>query len=232
MTATAAAQAKVTLRYRQKAAVVLEAWAKVVGGLPTRKAVVHALAIGELESRLGDAWPGHNWGAVQKRSLTSREAETLAARGIFPSGGDAARKAAAAVLPAARDELLWIDRNTKGPYFVWFWAFESDAAAAERFLVALVKQRAGVRAVLAAGTAEDVARAMYASHYYGGVSEDPEVNIQTYARAIRSNAGPIEAALAGWDGSLPAGGTSRWLLVGAAAAAVALVLVVRGGGSS
>ncbi len=194
-------------RYVNKANVVTAAWRALFGTVPTKHAVVLAMAVAEFETHLGDAggtWRGeHNWGAVHKRSLTQAEATALAARGIAPTGGDAAVLSARAILPpTAPDEALHIDDSPSGKYFVWFWAFPTHVAAAKKYLTTLVANRPGVRSVIDTGTADDVASAMYASKYYSGVHKgDDAANIADYARNVSAKALAIESALslAGWD---------------------------------
>ena len=59
-----------------------------------------------------------------------------------------------------------------------------------------------MRSVIDAGTAGDVARAMYQSKYFTGVHKgDDEANIGDYAKNVAAKALAIESALseAGWD---------------------------------
>jgi len=196
-------------RYVNKANVVTAAWRTLFGSTPSKHAVILAMAVAEFETRLGDAggsWKGeHNWGAVHKRGLTAAEGAVLSSHNISPTGGEAAVASARAVLKATGpDEALHIDDGPTGKYFVWFWAFPNDVEAAKKFLSTLIANRPGVRAVIDAGTAGDVARAMYQSKYFTGVHKGDgadEANIGDYAKNVAAKALPIESALsmAGWD---------------------------------
>jgi len=188
-------------RYQRKARVVADAWTALFGAPPSARAVIRAMCVAEFETHLGDArrsWEGeHNWGAIHKRSLTAAERETLDARGISAEGGEDALTAARALLPpTAKDEALHIDSApSRGHYFVWFWAFPSDAAAARKFLQILVAQRPAVRAALEKSDIADTARAMYETHYYDGLFTDPEANIRAYAARLAELEPTITAAL-------------------------------------
>jgi hypothetical protein len=194
-------------RYVNKANVVTAAWRALFGAVPTKHAVILAMAVAEFETRLGDAggsWKGeHNWGAVHKRGLTAAEGAVLSSHSISPTGGEAAVASARAVLPpTASDEALHIDDSPNGKYFVWFYAFPNDVEAAKKFLSTLIANRPGVRSVIDAGTAGDVARAMYQSKYFTGIHKnDDEANIGDYTKNVTAKALPIESALsiAGWD---------------------------------
>ena len=194
-------------RYVNKANVVTAAWRGLFNALPTKHAVILAMAVAEFETHLGDAggsWKGErNWGAVHKRSLTHAEASTLSSQGISPMGGDAAVASARAVVsPTAPDEALHVDDSPNGKYFVWFWAFPNHVEAAKKFLSTLIANRPGVRSVIDAGSADDVERAMYQSKYFSGVHKgDDEANIGDYAKNVAAKALAIESALstAGWD---------------------------------
>ncbi len=184
------ARADEIARYARKAHVVVEAWSSLFGLPPTMRSLVRVMAVAEFETHLGDArgWTGeHNWGAIVKRTLSALERATLAGQGITAEGGSTALAAARALLPAASNEALHIDRSPgRGHHFAWFWAFPSDAEAARKFLQVLVVQRPGVRAVLEHDDVTDVARAMYDAHYYEGDSvNDPEANVRAYARRLR-----------------------------------------------
>jgi hypothetical protein len=191
-------------RYVNKANIVTAAWRALFGAVPAKHAVILSMAVAEFETHLGDAggsWKGeHNWGAVHKRSLKQDEVAKLAASAISPTGGEAAVASARAILPpAAPDEALHIDDSPNGKYFVWFWAFPNHVEAAKKYLTTLIANRPGVRSVIDAGTAGDVATAMYQSKYYSGVHN--AANIADYAKNVATKALAIESALsmAGWD---------------------------------
>jgi len=189
-------------RYQRKARTIVDAWTSLFGAPPSMRAVVRAMCVAEFETHLGDArksWAGeHNWGAIHKRSLTAAEGATLAAHGISAEGGDEALATARALVqPTAKDEALHIDSApSRGHYFVWFWAFPSDAAAARKFLQILVAQRPPVRAALERDDIADTARAMYETRYYDGLYEDPEANIRAYGARLAELEPGIIAALA------------------------------------
>jgi hypothetical protein len=184
-------------RYQQKAQALAQAWAAV---RPTfvlaRNALVLLLAVGELETSLGDWDCSHNWGGIMKRPLTLDEQSVLDDRGITPSSPNALASARAA-LPPGPNEILRVDSAPppKGAYFVWSWAWPNDVQGAEQFVKVLVNHRPGVAAVLDQGSAQDLASAMYASHYYVGTSSSAAANVAGYAAAITKYAPAIDAAL-------------------------------------
>ena len=167
------------------------------------------MSVAQYETRLGEAghlasdrsWAGeHNWGAVQKRSLTSAEAATLAAHGVIASGGEDAVFAARRLLRAGPNEALHRDSSPRrGWYFVWFWSFATDEQAAAKFVEVLVKQRPSVAASIDTATPEQLAAVLYASHYYEGTDADPAKDVATYASKITATGATIAAALTGWD---------------------------------
>lgn len=196
-------------RIWRKARTIVRAWVQVFGAVPTRHAVIRAMSVAEFETRMGDAghtandrsWAGeHNWGAAQKRSLTKEEHATLVAHGVSPAGGEDAVFAARRLLRAGPDEALHRDFSPRfGWYFVWFWSFPTEEQAAAKFVEVLVKDRPSVAAIIDSATPEQLAAAMYASHYYEGTDPDPAKDVAAYARNIAATGATIEAALAGWD---------------------------------
>jgi hypothetical protein len=176
-------------RYQSKARAVVEAWGALFGMSPSLRALVRVMAVAEFESRMGDArgWKDeHNWGAIQKRSLSAVERSVLASSGVAATGGEAALAVARRLVPAGPNEALHLDTSPKsGPYFAWFWAFASDAEAARKFLQVLVVQRPAVRAVLEHDDVRELARAMYETGYYEGFhKDDKDANVRDYARRI------------------------------------------------
>jgi hypothetical protein len=187
-------------RYEEKAQVLVAAWESLFGTAPGFVAMVNAMSVAELETRLGDAWPGeNNWGAVVKRGLSKAEIETLKAHGVSAARGGSGLAAARQLLTPGPNEALHRDSSPEfGPFFAWFWSFETPTQAARKFVDVLVRARPGVRAIIDTATPEDLARAMYESHYYGGFhKDDPEANIRDYARGLRRTRAAIEAALHG-----------------------------------
>lgn len=139
---------------------------------------VHAqalvLGVAEHETRCGDAWPGeHNWGAVQLRRLSPAERVALAAAGVVahPNHTDAARAALANAGLAEPNGALHCDSSPNtGYYFVWFWAFATDALGANQLLHTLYDNESRTRAVLQSDRFDpsEMARAMYSSKYFEG----------------------------------------------------------------
>jgi len=185
-------------RFQDKAETLVTAWQSLFGSAPSFVAMVNAMAVAELETRMGDAWPGeNNWGAVIKRGLSASESETLRANGIAPSGGGPALAAARALLVPGANESLHRDSSPgRGPFFAWFWSFPTAAQAARKFIEVLVGGRSGVRSIIDHASPDELARAMFEAHYYEGFhKDDPEANIRDYATAVRRARGAIEAGL-------------------------------------
>ncbi len=189
-------------RYRRKAGIATAAWVSLFGATPTRNALVRAMSVAEFETHLGDGG-FHNWGGVQKRGLRAEEAALLHVHGIVP-GTEDALKAARGLLAPGSDEVLAQDTSpSSGPYFTWFWSFETDVDAAKKFLEVLVRDRPGVRAIIDQATPDELARAMFASRYFEGFHpNDPEANIRDYARNISATGKAIDSALGG-EGAAP-----------------------------
>jgi len=227
-------------RLQDKAETLALAWQSLFGAAPSFVAMVNAMAVAELETRMGDAWPGeNNWGAVMKRGLSAPESETLRASGIAPSGGAPALAAARALLVPGANESLHRDSSPgRGPFFAWFWSFPTAAQAAKKFLEVLVGGRSGVRAIIDQASPDELARAMFASHYYEGFhKDDPEANIRDYATAIRRARAAIETGLRASTPNAPpqappvgpspsAGGQGSSSFAGAGFAALAVLGVI------
>ncbi len=224
-------------RFEDKARIVVEAWQSLFGAPPSFIAMVNAMAVAELETRMGDSWPGeNNWGAVVKRGLSKEEAATLRANGISASGGAPALAAARKLLTPGPNEALHRDSSPEfGPFFAWFFSFDTPEQAARKFVDVLVRARPGVRAIIDHASPEDLARAMYESHYYGGFhKDDPEANIHDYAIAIRRNRRLIEAALGGVvpePAPAPTASKPNFAAVGLAIAALGILVIARLGKS-
>jgi hypothetical protein len=185
-------------RFEEKARILSSAWQSLFGVLPSFVAMVNAMSVAEFETRMGDAWPGeNNWGAVMKRGLTKDEAALLRQNGVSAAGGADAVAKARTLLIAGPNEALHRDSSPEfGPYFAWFWSFETPEQAAKKFLDVLVRARPGVRKIIDHATPDELARAMYESFYYAGFhKDDPEANVRDYARGIRRTRAAIEAAL-------------------------------------
>lgn len=230
-------------RFQDKAQTLVAAWQSLFGTAPSFVAMVNAMAVAELETRMGDAWPGeNNWGAVMKRWLSGGESETLRASGIAASGGAAALAAARELLAAGPNESLHRDSSPgRGPFFAWFWSFPTAAQAAKKFLEVLVGVRAGVRSIIDRASPDELARAMFESHYYEGFhKDDPEANIRDYATAVRRARSAIEAGLRASpspDVPAPVGpapsagggqGSSRFAGAGFALAVLGAIVVAKG----
>ena len=224
-------------RLEDKARIVVDAWQSLFGAPPSFIAMVNAMAVAELETRMGDSWPGeNNWGAVVKRGLSKDEIATLRANGITASGGAPALAAARKLLTPGPNEALHRDFSPEfGPFFAWFFSFDTPQQAARKFIDVLVRARPGVRAIIDHATPEDLARAMYESHYYGGFhKDDPEANIRDYATAIRRNWRVIEAALGGAvpaPAPAPEPAHASFAAVGLAIAVLGALVLVRLGKS-
>jgi peptidoglycan hydrolase-like protein with peptidoglycan-binding domain len=189
-------------------------WAEKLGGSPSLHNTALGLSVAQHETHCGDAWPGeHNWGAVQKRLPNEPEKAALAAAGIVakPANVKAARDAIAAAIasgtaPPLDSEALHVDSSPgKGWYFVYFWAFATDAEGAALFVHVLAQDRPSCQADLESDAADEqqLAADMYETHYYEGF-HDPnqpggaQANIDDYATALGRWRPQIQAALAGW----------------------------------
>lgn len=186
--------------YRAKAATAAQAWTNVFGRPISQNALILVLAVGDLETGLGNV-PGNNWGSVHKRTLTPDEHAILEQHSLLPSNANLAE--ARTLLPPGPSEMLFVDTGPSGPYFVWLWAFPDDLSAATKFLQVLVQQRPGVSAIIDTATPNQLAAAMYASKYFTGNSTDPQTNVNAYAGLIAKHAQTIAPALQGAPGYPP-----------------------------
>lgn len=226
-------------RYQAKAQTLVAAWHALFGTAPSFVAVVNAMSVAELETRMGDAWPGeNNWGAVMKRSLSPAEHDILRTHGITAGGGAEALASARKLLTPGANEALHRDSSPNGgPFFAWFWSFPTAAEAAKKFLEVLVGARPGVHAIIDHASSDELARAMYASRYYEGFHKnDPEANIRDYAAGLRRTRTAIEAGLGASTPNAPnpvppsnAGqGSRRFAGAGLLLAVVGVIVVAKG----
>lgn len=86
--------------------------------------------------------------------------------------------------------------NPKGYYYACFRRFATPDLGCEAYLKILLSgskahPRQAVREAAFTGSADEVARAMYESHYFEGFGATPEDRIRHYADAIEKNAATI-----------------------------------------
>jgi len=175
-------------RYAAKAGVLRAAWRARFGAEPTPTALVNAMAVAELETQMGDAWPDeNNWGAVMKRPLSTEEATALRRARIRVDRRDGSLRAARALLSSGRNEALHRDwLPGKIPYFAWFWAFETPLEGATKFLDVFVARTRGIRAIIDRCSAQTLALAMYDGGYFTGlIAGDRQGNINAYSESLR-----------------------------------------------
>jgi hypothetical protein len=92
------------------------------------------------------------------------------------------------------------DRDKDGnPYTTKFQAYDTQLEAAKGWLKVIL--RGAVPTALVNGSVTDVARAMYANHYYTGTSGTTEDRVDAYARFIESGAAFARSRLAVADGA-------------------------------
>lgn len=221
------------------------------GVTPSVWNVALGCAVAQHETLCGDAWPGeHNWGACQRPDgrLTSAESAVLASAGIVPKPTNvaAARAAFAAAGLVRANAALHCDSSPKsGWYFVFFYAFDTDAEGAELFVDALAVARPACRAVLdrsvGAWASDSIALSggMYASHYFEGfyvpskvypqkdgtTKTGAELNVAAYGGSIYSLAPGIFTALQGQAWSAQPANTPEFALGAVAGVKSALVFL-------
>ena len=201
-------------RWYAKANAYAAGWKKGFGDSPSTSNVALGLSVAQLETSCGDAWPGaFNWGAVQRRTLSSSEKLVLSSVKASLSNLSLAKSTlnsarASGTLPAADSrDYLWVDTSpVNGAYWIYFWAFPNDDEGAAFFINTLAAKRPGCKSVLVSAnpTASDLASAMYSSKYYEGF-HDPskpggaQSNINDYSAGISRNLNSITNALSGWS---------------------------------
>ncbi len=194
-------------RYAQKACAVVDAWKNRYGTMPSKHAVTLVCAVAEHETRCGDAWNhAHNWGAIQRRTMTPAE------RAIVQTGGTPP--------PVdAFEELHGDSSPIHGRYQVWFWKFPDDVQGANQLLGVLLENRDTIKAHIDTLSTDELARLMYLTHYFegfhdprpkpgevvtpGALTQGQLANIADYAGAIGRTASAFEAGLAGWTPGQP-----------------------------
>lgn len=203
-------------RWYEKAGAYADGWKTLFGVFPSLWNVSLGLSVAQHETACGDAWDNErNWGAVQKRKLTSAESAAILAAGVHLAPHGTVKEALATVAPARAalaalgfvpdHEALHVDSNPgPGWYFVFFWAFPTDAEGAAKFIHVLAEQRASCKLLLENhGSVDQLAAAMYATHYFTGF-HDPhapggaQANIDDYANALRPLFQSISTALSSW----------------------------------
>jgi hypothetical protein len=168
-------------------AVLSAAWDRVPGLPPKTNAALQMVqAIAKFEGGNGEgcwhhcAGVCHNWGAVQMPGspTTHDGSEPTCPAGSAPcvdthptaDGGDVS-------------------------FGVCFKTYDSRDAGAEDYLRTLILRSADTAAQVGSGNADAMAKAMYASHYFGGHGATAEQRIDGYAEAIARNAGDVAASL-------------------------------------
>jgi Putative peptidoglycan binding domain len=191
-------------RFVTKAGALVTAWQqRYDGGLPTKHAALLVCSVAEHETRCGDSWPGeHNWGAIQRRTMTEAE------RAVVRAGG----------VPEPRDafEALHGDSSPiNGRYQVWFWRFPNDVEGANKLLEVLLDKRPSVQKDIDRLSTDDLARRMYLTRYYegfhdprprpgeqvptGGLTQGQRANIADYAKALARHFAFFRAGLIAWQ---------------------------------
>ncbi len=189
-------------RYVQKAGAVVDAWKKRYGTMPSKHAVTLVCAVAEHETRCGDAWNyAHNWGAIQRRTMTPAERAIVQAGGTPPPVD-------------AFEELHGDSSPIHGRYQVWFWKFPDDVQGANQLLGVLLENRGAIKPHVDRLSTDELARLMYLTHYFEGF-HDPRpkpgeaivpgeltqgqlANIADYAAALRRAATAFTTGLGTW----------------------------------
>jgi hypothetical protein len=132
---------------------------------------------------IGTTSQTNNWGAVQAGEAVNGVCDP--ATSFMATDSSPNRKTA---------------ENPKGLYYACFRRYATPELGCESFLKTLLIgsktfPRGSVRDAVASGSADEVARAMYETHYYEGFGATAEERIGHYADAIAKNAASIASAL-------------------------------------
>lgn len=132
---------------------------------------------------IGSTQQTNNWGAVQAGEAVNGVCDP--ATSFMATDSSPNRRTA---------------ENPKGLYYACFRRYATPELGCESFLRTLLIgsktfPRGGVRDAVATGSADEVARAMYESHYYEGFGSTVEDRIGHYADAIAKNAASIATTL-------------------------------------
>lgn len=194
-----------------------DAW-DTVSGLPPKTAaalqMVQAVALGPEGNDGASCWsrcPGvcHNWGGLQ-----------------LP-GSPVTHDGSTPECPAGSAPCVDTTPNADGSstsYGVCFMTYDSQAAGARAFVQRLIITHQTASEV-GSGSADQMAQAMYASHYYQGFGATEAERVDGYAKAIASAAERIAGSLGEpvYVTRGPGGIASRGMAWGAGVAAVALL---------
>jgi len=180
-------------RVTDKADALAAAWHRRYGpNAPlTKHATVAILSVAKLETGMGDYRSSHNWGQIQRRTITDDERAQINA----------------GVEPAPRDANEFLNGDTSpdtGSYLVWLWKFPNDVEGANKLLEVLLDKRPAIKRAIDSITFEELARLMYETHYYEGSHKrtelgGPQANINAYAGGLRKAADGIAPGLGQWS---------------------------------
>lgn len=192
-------------------------WPSVLGEAPTptELQVVQAVSLGEggyglATYRLLDIAPGPNYGQVIGE--TPRSNNWGAVQAGSPPCDPSRSFEATDSSPARRTE-----DNPAGYYQACFRRYETEDEGCASFLRTLLVgskafDRSAVREAARGGSADEVAAAMHASHYFEGFGATVSERVDHYADAIEKNAASIARNLGepmyvfrGWTGGLAGG---------------------------
>lgn len=156
-------------RWISKADAYVSGYLRTMNAVPSKHNVCLALSVAEFETRCGDLAEG-NWGGTTAAQLSSEDRQRLVIAGLSPSNPDDLEPARR-ILGDRPNMILGQDSDPKsGWYWIWFYHPNSPADGAAYFVKVLVQHRPECKSILEDdnGTADQLARAMYASHYFAG----------------------------------------------------------------
>jgi hypothetical protein len=206
-------------RWISKADAYVAGYLRTLNVTPSKHNVTSALCVAELETRCGDACWG-NWGGTTAEQLAPDERARLSAANLSPSNPDDLL-AAQNLLGPQPHKVLGQDSDPRaGWYWIWFYLPSTPADGAAYFVKVLVVQRPACKTILEDdnGTLDQLARAMYNSHYYSG-HYDPhnpsvnyngkqmpgdEANIESYRDSLLRIQQGLIATLTNWTPSAAA----------------------------
>jgi len=205
-------------RWLNKADIFASAYVEVFKTLPSKHAVLFALAVAEWETGCGDRLHG-NWGGTISGQLSASDRAVLLAAGVSPSIPADLAKAQSLLTPPPHAVLGTDTSAQSGPYWIWWYLPATPVDGAVYFVNVLVKQRPTCAVVLADpnGTLDELVRAMYATHYFlgtfnphadqvtyaGKTMTGDEANIESYRDHLLVLEPGIVASLSSWQPGMP-----------------------------
>ncbi len=181
-------------RWSDKADIFSAAYVQVFKALPTKQGVLLALAVAEWETGCGDRLHG-NWGGTISGQVSDADRAILQAAGVSPGNPQDLVKAQSLLIPPTHAVLGTDTSAQSGPYWIWWYMPATPVDGAIYFVRVLIQQRPTCSSVLADpnGTLDELARAMYATHYFLGTFNSHSAQVVYAGKTMTGDEANIES---------------------------------------